>query len=162
MNEDDSVRSALAAVLQFAGLLTLAAACATAPRPAGAQPARAACLSPSGALADTLYVAERLHDAEPPVPLRPDLAPYPPDADGEYRVWFRGQRYIASGMPVRVSTTDDGGGAMLVRVGDAGAIPVFRRADDPRRGKRLPQLILAPITYDCVFLPYDLPESFRG
>lgn len=138
------------------GGLILAAACATVPETA----AGGGCSSATGRLADTLYVVETLSDASPPVPLRADLAPYPPDGDGEYRVWFGDQHYIASGMPIRVSTGPTTR-SMLVRVGAAGAIPVYQHADDAVQGAGAKR-ILAPITYDCVFLPYGLPERWNG
>lgn len=114
-----------------------------APRPAGA------CHTPAGRLADTLYVEGELSDASPPRPRPPHLAPYPPAADGDFRIRFRDAHYYAWGMPVRVSaqpSNDD----RLVRIGQAESIPVYTLEEEAARHR----FVWAPITEDCVFLPF--------
>jgi hypothetical protein len=118
------------------------------------------CYSLTGELSDTLYVRERLSDASPPVPRLAHLGPYPPSADGEYRVRFRDENYLAWGMPARVTTASTSEYA-LIRAGSADRIPIFVRANGFSSGEPVPPMIWAPITEDCVFLPYRRDSEIR-
>ena len=111
-------------------------------------PGAGACHTPAGRLADTLYVEGELSDAAPPRPRPPHLAPYPPAADGDFRIRFRDAHYYAWGMPVRVTAqpTD----YRLVRIGQAGIIPVYTLEEEAARHL----FLWAPITEDCVFLRF--------
>jgi hypothetical protein len=108
-----------------------------------------ACHTRAGRLADTLYVKEELSDATPPRPRRPHLAPYPPSADGEFTIRFRGATYYAWGMPVRVAA-QPGDDHKLIRIGQADSIPLFTLHVDAAHHL----LIWAPITETCVLLPF--------
>lgn len=107
------------------------------------------CYTPAGGLADTLYLQEDAPDVNPPRPRQRHLAPYPPAADGDLKVRFRGADYYATGMPVRVAAQPVGEDK-LVRIGQADSIPIFALEEDALQHG----FVLAPITDNCVFLPY--------
>ncbi len=126
------------------------------PVPEGHRPE---CLTSSGVLADTLYVSEVLADATPPVPRLPHLAPYPPAASGEHRIHFRGSAYIASGMPVHV-TSSAASDYKIARLGSADSVPVFTR-DETLQSDSTFRRIWAPITDTCIFLPFNHESEIR-
>lgn len=112
---------------------------------------RGQCYTESGSFADTLYVGMDVHEVQVPEPQLRHLAPYPPAAEGENRIRYRGAVYYSWGMAVRVSA-EPVSEYLLVRIGEAEQIPLFIRPDDVRLG--LPVRVWAPITETCVFLPY--------
>ena len=114
------------------------------------------CHTPAGELPDTLYLGERLADVVPPTPRPPHLAPYPPAAEGEFRLRFDGAWYYPSGAAARVSVRETS--FRIVRTGFSDQIPVYRR-DDPTSPPR--RTFWAPITDTCVFLPFTLESEMR-
>lgn len=140
-------------------VVPLIGGCAIAPAQAPGE-SHGRCLVGVGALADTLYAEQQLTDAAPPTPRPSHLAPYPPSADGEDRLWFRDQVYIASGMPVRFS----GAGSSdyrIVRIGTAASVPLFALDRDAGRAPGVYSRVWAPITEDCVFLPFNHASEIR-
>lgn len=135
-------------LLSLAALAGCTAALAQMP-----QTASRSCFADAGLLADTLFVERQVADASPPVPRPPHLAPYPPAAEGEYRLRFRGQVYIAWGMPVRV-TSEAATEYRLVRLGASEQVPVYVLAAHSGEGGGIDPRIWAPITDTCVFLPF--------
>jgi hypothetical protein len=138
--------------------LPFAASCAV-PQSPVPQPHSSTCFGLSGELSDTLYAQQQLSDASPPVPRPAHLAPYPPSGDGEYRIWFRGETYLASGMPIYVTSTADNE-SKLVRIGSADQVPVFARDGSSSQVGRVSRL-WAPITDTCVFLPFNHESEIR-
>jgi hypothetical protein len=100
---------------------------------------------------DTLFVIEETFEFPLPRDRSRNLAPYPPAAGGENRIRFQGELYYAWGMPAGVGYAGSPD-RMLIRIGTAGEVPIFASAD--RTGTEIPPVIHAPITEDCVFLPF--------
>ncbi len=139
--------------------LPLTISCAPAvPRPL--QEVGYQCSTASGELSDTLYAEQRVTEVSPPAPRPRHLAPYPPAGDGEYRIWFGGETYIAAGMPLRV-TVSPVGDYKMVRIGSAGSIPVFAREEQRPDGERYRPRVWAPITDTCIFLPFNHESEIR-
>jgi hypothetical protein len=112
---------------------------------------RTECHTATGVLNDTLYLMRQISNPEPPVPRLPHLAPYPPAAEGEYRIQFRGAMYIAAGMAAQVAASPSNEYRM-VRIGSADLVPVYIR--DEGNADSFPTRVWAPITDACIFLPF--------
>lgn len=115
-----------------------------------------ACHTMTGRLADTLYLKEEVADATPPRPRPPHLAPYPPAADGDFTVQFRGAKYYATGRPARVDARSQGEDK-LIRIGKADSVPIYTLEVDLAQHP----FIWAPITEACVFLPFRHQEEMH-
>ena len=139
----------------FSWVMLLVARCGTVPL--GAQQ-RPSCYDEGGLLKDTLYLGARLTTVSPPAPRLQQLAPYPPAAAGESTITFGGETYYANGLPVRV-LPENPEPTKLVRIGAAGAIPLYLLEVDMIKGHR--HTLWAPITEDCIFLPFTHESEMR-
>jgi hypothetical protein len=108
------------------------------------------CRRADGSLADTLYVGGEVQSPDPPRPRAAHLGPYPPATEEDFRLHFRDAPYLPYGMPRRMSVTN--AGDPIVRVGNADSVPVFASAREPGEPEHV--RVWAPITDECVFLPY--------
>jgi hypothetical protein len=66
-------------------------------------------------------------------------------------VSFRESTYIASGPPARMRLSGPQG-AMIVRNGNAGQVPIYTRSKESQ--VQVPDLLWAPITDQCIFLSF--------
>jgi hypothetical protein len=117
------------------------------------------CYREGGLFEDTLYLGAQLTTAHPPVPRPHHLAPYPPAAAGEFTIEYDGETYFASGPPVRV-LPDSSNSLRFVRTGVTGEIPLYILELDLLEGLR--HTLWAPITEDCVFLPFKHESEMRS
>lgn len=109
------------------------------------------CHSRSGGFPDTLSFVEEVSDAHPPVPRPPHLAPYPPASEGEHTISYNNSLYYASGPLLRLSS-EAGSQYKFIKIGRAELVPLYVPEEDVAHSSY--GTVIAPITDDCVFLPF--------